>query len=221
MKRIIILLGIPGSGKGTEARLLKERYGYEHISTGDLLRALEVDPDADKEDIEKLADMKAGRLVDDSLIYKLAFRAISSALEKGSGVLLDGAIRTVVQAKAYDEFFSSIGVENDVMALVLDLSDEMARNRLLKRKVCSVCGNIMPYVKDKETEVVCPKCGGDLVIRNDDNASTIEKRLADQGNTMLSPIVDYYEECGVLVRVDGSRAIEVVDAEVVSVLESV
>jgi adenylate kinase len=221
MKHIIVLLGIPGSGKGTEARLLKERYGYQHISTGDLLRALESDPHGDLADKAKLSDMKAGRLVDDSLIYKLAFAAISSALDAGSGVVLDGAIRSVDQAKAYDAFFASIGKEQDVAALVLELTDDLARKRLLRRKVCSACGHIMPYTKETEDLFVCPECQGELVIRKDDNEETIEKRLRDQGNTMLSPIVAYYQDRGILLTVDGSRAIDVVDVDVRALLEQI
>jgi adenylate kinase len=219
MKHIIILLGIPGSGKGTEARLLKERYGYQHISTGDLLRALESDPNGDPADKAKLSDMKAGRLVDDSLIYKLAFAAISSTLNTGAGVVLDGAIRNVEQAKAYDNFFASIGKDKDVVVLTLELSDELARKRLLTRKVCRVCGHIMPYTKETEDLFVCPECQGELIIRKDDNEETIEKRLRDQGNTMLAPIVAYYHDRGILLTVDGSRAIDVVDVDVRAVLE--
>lgn len=219
MKRIIILLGIPGSGKGTEARLLQEQYGYTQVSTGDLLRALEVDPHADPTDKAKLIDMKAGKLVDDSLIYKLAFAAISDVLESRPGVVLDGAIRSVEQAKAYDAFFASIGRAQDVVALVLELTDDLARKRLLRRKVCSLCGHIMSYSKETEDVFVCPKCQGELVIRKDDNEETIEKRLRDQGNTMLAPIVAYYRDRGILLTVDGSRAIDAVDVDVRAVLE--
>lgn len=219
MKSIIIILGIPGSGKGTEARLLKEHYSYTHISTGDLLRALEIDPTGDLDDKAKLADMKAGKLVDDSLIYKLAFRAIESSLNNKKGVVLDGAIRTVQQAQAYDDFFKSIGKDNDVVTIVLELSDDLARKRLLKRKICTVCGHIIPYTKENDLLTICSECGGELMVRHDDNKETIEKRLRDQGNEMLAPIVKYYNERGILVAIDGSRAIDAVDVSVCEVLE--
>ena len=103
MKRIIILMGVPGSGKGTQARKLVQKYNYGHISTGDLLRALDNDENADKQDKQKLADMKAGKLVADDLIYKLAFAEMDKYLDAGQGVILDGAIRNVEQAKKYQE----------------------------------------------------------------------------------------------------------------------
>ena len=96
-------MGVPGSGKGTQARKLVQKYNYGHISTGDLLRALDNDENADKQDKQKLADMKAGKLVADDLIYKLAFAEMDKYLDAGQGVILDGAIRNVEQAKKYQE----------------------------------------------------------------------------------------------------------------------
>ena len=110
MKKVIILLGIPGSGKGTQAKLLVQKYGYGHISTGDLLRALQADAKADAKDKQMLADMKAGKLVADELIYKLAFAEMEKYLNAGNGVVLDGAIRSVEQAKAYQQFFADKAV---------------------------------------------------------------------------------------------------------------
>ena len=105
MKKIIILLGVPGSGKGTQAKKIAERYGYRHISTGELLRTLESDPSASADDKAKLAEMKGGKLVSDELIYKLAFAEIKKNVQADTGVVLDGAIRSVAQAVGYQKFF--------------------------------------------------------------------------------------------------------------------
>ncbi len=219
MKKIIILLGIPGSGKGTQARKLVQAYGYKQISTGDLLRALAEDPNADPEDKQKLEDMKAGRLVSNDLIYKLAFQEISECFENGKGVVLDGAIRSVEQAEKYEEFFKEKGMENEVIVFEIKLSDDLGVKRMTKRKVCSSCGHIIPYSPDNEFKTECEECGGELVIRSDDNPETIKQRMQDQGNTVLQPIAEYYKNLGVLEVVDGSQTIDEVDDDIVGILK--
>lgn len=219
MKQVIILLGIPGSGKGTQARILAKQYGYRQISTGDLLRALAANPEADPEDKQKLADMKAGKLVADDLIYKLAFAAIDEAIAAGKGVILDGAIRSVKQAEAYQKHFEERGITGEVLAIEMTLSDETAYKRLTKRKVCGSCGNILPYSPVNEATVQCQECGGRLEVRADDDPAVIEKRIQEQGNTMLAPIAAYYKERGVLVHVDAEQSIQTVDEEVQALLQ--
>lgn len=220
MKKIIIFLGIPGSGKGTQARLLAQRYGYVQISTGDLLRALEQDPHGDPQDKEKLSVMKAGGLVDSALVYKLTFAAIRQHLSAGKGIVLDGAIRSVEQAKAFEAFFVSSHIDHEVVAFEIALPDEIGRLRMLKRKVCTACGHIIPYRPDNESVMICSACGGQLMIRADDTPETIDKRMVQQGNAVLAPIAAYYASLGMLITVDGNRLIEDVDADVVRLLES-
>jgi len=218
MKRIIIFLGPPGSGKGTQAKKVAAKFEYGHISTGDLLRALEADVNGDPEDKKLLADMKAGKLVADDLIYKLSFAEIEKYLSLGQGVVLDGAIRSVAQAQKYQEFFESKGLESEVAAVEIALSDEEAFNRLTKRRVCSACGEIIPWLPTTQNLTACPKCGGDLVVRHDDDPAVIEKRIAEQGNAALTPILKYYDELGVLTKVDGMGAIEEVESEISKLL---
>lgn len=220
MKDIVILMGIPGSGKGTQARRLVEVYGYGHISTGDLLRALETDPNADPKEKDMLAAMKSGDLVADELIYKLAFREINSYLQKGKGVILDGAIRSVDQAKAYQAFFEEKSVEDDMVAIDITLDDEMALKRLTKRKVCEDCGYILPYSPENESMFECPECEGLLVVRQDDNPKIIQKRLKEQGNAALQPILSYYRERGLLETVDGTKDIDAVFEDMKRIIES-
>ncbi len=213
-------MGVPGSGKGTQARILKQKFNYGHISTGDLLRALDADPDGDLEDKKMLADMKAGKLVADDLIYKLAFKEIEKYLNNNQGIVLDGAIRNVDQAKEYQKFFIKKNVADEVIVIEIKLSDETSWNRLTKRKVCPSCGFILPYSLENELKIDCPECGDKLIIRKDDNPDTIKKRIEDQGNKAIEPILNYYQELGLLVNVDGEKNIDKVDEEVCKILLS-
>lgn len=213
-------MGVPGSGKGTQAKKLVKKYDYGHISTGDLLRALEADPNGDPEDKKMLADMKAGRLVSDELIYKLAFQEIEKYLDQDKGVVLDGAIRNLEQAKKYQEFFQEKNLGNQVIVIEVSLSDESSWNRLTKRKVCPACGFILPYSPENEQLTKCPDCGDELIIREDDDPEIIKKRIKEQGNEAIKPILDYYEGLELLVRVDGEKNIEEVEKEVVAKFET-
>lgn len=213
-------MGVPGSGKGTQARKLVSRYGVGHISTGDLLRALDKDEKADPEDKQKLADMKAGKLVADDLIYKLAFSAMDKYLDTDKGVLLDGAIRNVEQAKKYQEYFVSKGLENEIIVIEIALSDETSFNRLTKRKICPACGYILPYSPQNELKTNCPECFGKLIVRSDDSPETAKQRIAEQGNSAIQPILKYYSDLGILQTVDGELLIDKVDEEIEKILMS-
>ena len=123
MKKIIILLGIPGSGKGTQAMRLVERYGYTHISTGDLLRGLQGKNDLDDELQEAVHTMLEGKLVKDDVVYRLGFDAIRNALNAGNGVVLDGVVRNRAQAERYQKFFEELDVVDDVQVIEIALED--------------------------------------------------------------------------------------------------
>ncbi|HYE60101.1 MAG TPA: nucleoside monophosphate kinase [Candidatus Kapabacteria bacterium] len=217
-KKIIILLGAPGSGKGTQAKLLAQTLGYTHISTGDLLRSL-VSKEAETEEEKTIqTTMQAGKLVSDTLIYRLAFAAIQRSLSQGKGVVLDGAIRSVTQAEAYQHFFEEEGVDDACIAVEIAISDEESFHRLTKRKVCATCGNIVPFSPGTADMNACPKCQGTLIVRKDDNPETIAKRIQEQGNSMVRPIASYYEQRGLLRRIDGTKTIENVQKDILSVL---
>ena len=212
-------MGVPGSGKGTQARKLVERYHYSQISTGDLLRALEKDENAGEQDKQKLADMKAGKLVSDDLIYKLAFAEMDKNLDTNQGIILDGAIRNIKQAKKYQEYFEKKGLIDEIIVIEIALSDETSFNRLTKRKICPSCGFILPFSPDNEKKTKCLECGGELIVRSDDNPDTARQRIVKQGNESIQPILDYYRDSGLLVTVDGEVSIDEVDKEIIDILE--
>lgn len=220
MRKVIILIGPPGCGKGTQAKRIAEKYHYGHISTGDLLRALANDPQADPEEKQALEEMKSGQLVSDWLIYRLAFRKMDEYLDKGQGIVLDGAIRNVAQAEAYQDYFVKKNLGGEVLTIEAALTDEESFNRLTKRRMCSQCGEIIPWLPTTKDLTVCPKCGGELVIRKDDDEQVIKKRIIEQGNQALQSISDYYQKLGILKKVDGMKDIGEVEREIGKVLIS-
>jgi len=219
MKKIIIFVGPPGSGKGTQAKKIVSKTGYGHISTGDLLRTLDADTHGDVEEKKALDDMKSGKLVADWLIYRLAFREIDKYLNNGVGVVLDGAIRNVEQAKKYQEYFIEKEIENEIVVVEVALTDDESFNRLTKRRMCSGCNELIPWLESTKDLKSCPKCGGELIIRADDNEDVIRERIEKQGNKPMKSIVDYYNELGLLKKVNGMGTIEEVESEINSVLE--
>lgn len=212
------MMGPPGSGKGTQAKKIAAKYNYAHISSGDLLRALLVKSDLNP--IEKAAQeqMKAGNLVSDDLIYQLVFNKIESEILSGRGVVLDGAIRNLDQAKGFQDFFEKKDLAKEVLVLEVALADEESFKRLSTRRVCSKCGEIIPA--GAVDLAACPKCGGELVTRADDDAGVIRQRIEKQGNKALQSIINFYKELGVLKTVDGSPSIEEVEESIGQLLNS-
>lgn len=216
--KVIILMGIPGSGKGTEAQLLAQDKKFVHISTGQLFRNIDSDPTIAPEEKDFVHHMKSGALVPDALVYKIAFHAIDEAFAQGKVAILDGAIRTYDQAKEYEKYFESKGIQDQVAVVEIQISDELSFKRLTKRKVCSICQYIIPYSPDNFKKEVCEKCGGTLEVRNDDHPEIAQKRIETQGNTMIRPIIEYYKSVGHVFVIDGSQSIAEVDAELRRVL---
>lgn len=219
MKKIIIMLGPPGSGKGTQAKLLAEQHGYGHLSTGDLLRSLAKQTELEPDEAEALKEMRAGRLVPDWLIYKLAFAAADRYLQKGAGVVFDGAIRSVPQAKVYQEYFIGKNLQNEVLALEITLPDEESLVRLSDRRVCASCGAIVPSANIPANHM-CVRCGGALEKRADDSPVVVKKRLAEQGNAAIEPLRVYYTELGVYKSVDGREAVTEVSRQIDAILQA-
>lgn len=219
MKKILIFIGPPGSGKGTQAKLFAQKFGYKHISTGDLLRALKQNENVQPDEKEALIEMAAGKLVPDWLVYRLSFNEIKNVLNSENGVVLDGAIRNLEQAEAFEKFFEDNNWTAEVQAIEVSLSDEETFNRLTKRRICSKCGEIIPYLATTKDLKSCPKCGGNLIYRQDDSEEIIKKRIEEQGNKSLHPIVEYYKNLGVLQTIDGDQGIEVVQKQIEEIVK--
>lgn len=200
----IVLLGAPGAGKGTQAALLIEKYGTPHISTGDMLRA------AVKEgtDLGKKAKgyMDAGELVPDDVIIGLVTERLQNP-DTENGFILDGFPRTSAQAVALDAELSKLERPLDA-ALLIDVDAEVIVGRLTSRRMCKECGYIGSVADGS-----CPKCGGEMYQRDDDNEATVRNRL-DVYEKSTAPLIDYYKGCELLVAIDGDRDPQVVFADV-------
>lgn len=200
----IVLLGAPGAGKGTQAAKLVDEYGYPHISTGDMLRA------AVKEGtplgLKAKSYMDAGDLVPDDVIIGLVTERLQNK-DTENGFILDGFPRTSTQAVALDSELSKLGRPLDA-ALLIDVDSEVIIKRLTSRRMCRECGYI-----GSSSDVRCPKCGGEMYQRDDDNETTVRNRL-DVYEKSTAPLIDYYRGCDLLVKIDGDRDPEIVYADV-------
>lgn len=205
----IVLLGGPGAGKGTQAAKLVSELGFCHISTGDILRAAV----KNETDLGKKAKgfMDAGELVPDDLIIDL-MRERMDEPDTQKGVILDGFPRTTTQAVALDEMLKSLGRPLD-HAILVDVDAEVIVKRLTSRRTCKMCG----YIGSVDDGGTCPKCGGEMYQRDDDNETTVRNRLSVYAES-TAPLIDYYKGSDLLITVDGDRDPDVVFEDIKSKL---
>lgn len=204
----IVLLGAPGAGKGTQAAKLVEEFATPHISTGDILRAAV----KNQTELGKKAKgyMDAGDLVPDSLIIDLMDERLREP-DCEKGFILDGFPRTTAQAVALDDMLVRLERPLDA-ALLVDVDPEVIINRLTERRCCKECGYI-----GTAADATCPKCGGEMYQRDDDNETTVRNRL-DVYAKSTSPLIDYYKGKGLLKSVDGDRPVDTVYVDVKALL---
>jgi len=217
-------MGPPGSGKGTQAALLAKKFGFTHLSTGQLIREMSASGRGTTVEAAEIAKFKIGGIVGDWLIYNLVFREIKKNLVQGSGVVLDGAIRTINQAREFIKFFKEKDYWKNVKVIWIKLSDEDSLRRLHFRRVCSKCGENIPYTKETKNLEFCPKCGGRLIKRADDiNEDIFKRRLEEQGEKIVASLVEEFKKeentPGAIVKeVDGSGEIEKVNLAITDFL---
>lgn len=202
---VLILLGPPGAGKGTQARMLEEQFGLVQLSTGDMLRAAVANgTEAGK---AAKAVMEAGDLVSDDIVIAILRDRLADA-DCAKGVILDGFPRTTVQAKALDILLAESGQKIDA-AVSLDVDDAAMVDRISGRFTCGGCGEgYHDTYKAPKVAGQCDKCQGtDFKRRADDNAETVAARL-DAYHAQTAPLIAFYDAQGALARVDAMGAID-------------
>ncbi len=201
MSKIVVLMGAPGAGKGTQARLLQERLQLPQISTGDIFRALKESRTPLAEEVRQI--MEAGRLVPDELTTRLV-RERTVCEDCAGGYILDGFPRTPAQAAMLDQLAAEQGMQ--IQPILIDVPFEQLEKRMTGRRNCPVCGEIYNvFFKPPKTAGVCDlHPDTKLNHRADDNPDTVRARLATY-EEQTRPLLEYYEGASLLRRVDGAR----------------
>ncbi|MCR4429137.1 MAG: adenylate kinase [Caldiserica bacterium] len=204
----LIFLGPPGAGKGTQAKIICQEFGYTYLGTGDLLRSLvsRSDPLA----LKAKEFMEKGELVPDSLMVEIVSGQLKTLK---NGFILDGFPRTLEQAQILEEMLKELGIQIDHV-IYFHLDDAEAENRLSNRYQCKNCGNIYNSNLGQ-----CPKCGGSLFRRKDDEPETIRKRL-EVYHLQTAPLLEYYERRGKLKRIDAQGSVEEISGRIKSILRN-
>ena len=196
----IVMLGAPGAGKGTQAKMIAEKYMIPHISTGDIFRAnIKNGTELGKQAKE---NMDKGQLVPDELTVKILLDRVAQEDCK-NGYVLDGFPRTIPQAEVLDKALTELGDHIDY-AIDVNVPDENIIKRMSGRRACLTCGATyhIEHVPPKK-EGICDACGNELVLRDDDKPETVKNRL-DVYHKQTQPLIDYYTEKNILKTVDGT-----------------
>lgn len=210
---IMILLGPPGSGKGTQADLLKQHYRIPHISIGDILRENVKNQTVLGKEAKEYMDQ--GKLVPDNLIVKMTFERIKD-LDCKKGYILDGFPRTMFQATIFRDH---IGKNGKIVVLSFKISDETIVERLSKRMTCEKCQT--PYhlvFSPPKKDHICDKCGGKLVQRSDDQEEVIQKRITTY-RQQTAPLVDFYNNQKMLYTLDCNKPKEALYKEILVLID--
>lgn len=210
----IIMLGAPGAGKGTQAKMIAAKYSVPHVSTGDIFRAnIKNGTELGKEAKQY---MDKGLLVPDELTVRILLDRVAQE-DCANGYVLDGFPRTIPQAEVLENALNELGDKID-FAIDVDVPDENIIRRMSGRRACLSCGATyhIEHIPPKK-EGVCDTCGSELVLRDDDKPETVKNRL-DVYHKQTQPLIDFYSEKGVLKTVDGTLPMDDVFAAITAIL---
>jgi len=212
----LMVFGAPGAGKGTQAKFLIEKYGIPQISTGDILRAAIANKTAMGMEAKEFMD--AGKLVPDSTIIGIMKERLAQDDCK-DGFILDGVTRTLAQAQALKELMNAMGITLDKV-ISLNVPDSLIVGRITGRRVCPKCGaSFHLEFNPPKTKDICDYCGDALIVRKDDNAETVVKRL-EEYHTQTVPLLGFYADLGVMIELDGTKDVAEVTKDMFDALEN-
>lgn len=203
MNKNIIILGPPGSGKGTQAKCLAEKLNLTYFGTGDLIREEIAAKTARGEEFNSF--LKKGELIPDDLLDQLIREKIGHY--KNGPMVFDGFPRTMDQVKIMEDVWAG----DDFLVLNIQVKSESLINRMEKRRICSGCGKI--FIIESDGEKVCDVCGGQLIRRSDDNPEVLKNRIKVY-EAQTAPIIDYYKEKNNIIDIDGEPSIEEVENDI-------
>ncbi|HLU23936.1 adenylate kinase [Lederbergia graminis] len=211
----LVLMGLPGAGKGTQADKIVEKYGIPHISTGDMFRAAMAE--GTELGLKAKSFMDKGELVPDEVTIGIVRERLNKEDCK-QGFLLDGFPRTVAQADALEGILAEIGKKIDYV-INIEVNQNILMERLTGRRICKNCGATYHLVFNPPTETgVCDRCGGELYQRPDDNEETVQNRL-EVNMKQTQPLLDFYSEKGYLTNINGQQDIDDVYQDIDSLLK--
>lgn len=195
MKKIIVLLGLPGSGKGTQGKKLSEHLNLPHLSTGELFRTMRHQDTPSAKILDEC--IKNGNLVPSDIVNDLLLSAIRED-KYSNGSILDGYPRTIAQA----DFLKS-NVNAEIIAIYFDITEELLKKRILGRRVCSDCGAIYNIFLTPNLGTNCTECQGKIVAREDDNIDIFNNRISKYKEES-APLLDYYKKSNQLIVIDAN-----------------
>ena len=214
MGTIIVLIGAPGAGKGTQARLLAERRGIPQISTGDMFREMKTLDTPLAREVQEV--MASGKLISDDITYRIV-RERTARADCANGYILDGYPRTAVQAEQLEQLGREQG--NEIVAVEIDVPRDELMKRLTGRRSCPRCGEIYNiYSKPPKNEGFCDAHpDADLIHRTDDNETSVATRLAAYDES-TAPLIEYYRGSGRLKKIEGIGAVDEIYAQLEAVI---
>ena len=215
---VFIVFGRPGSGKGTQAKLLQKKFKLEYVGSGDLVRKRQKVNDFTGRKLLEVS-AKKGEIIPTFLMSKLWAEKFEKLKQKPkfNGLVLDGSPRKFIETILVEEALDWYNWQKNVKIILINISQKESIKRLTKRRICKDCGRILPYVGKFRKLKKCDKCGGKLFTRTDDTIKGVKERLRWY-KTDVIPAINYYQKQGRLIKINGKQSIEKVFKDILKTI---
>jgi adenylate kinase len=216
--KIIIILGPPGSGKGTQSKLLCKKFDLEFFGAGGALRQRQKISDFTGRKLKEV--MGKGKWVPNFIISKIWMDELEKFKRKRkfNGLVSEGSPRRIIEAELFDEALNWYEWQEKVEVIFINISRKESFNRLTKRRQCKKCGRLIPWIGEFKKLKNCDKCKGELIIRNDDKPVAIKKRL-EEFNEKTMPVIEHYKKQKKLIKINGEQSIEKVFQDILKAMK--